>query len=185
MLQEYPFSPTGAHPEVLLPKVDAVMVGLARQNKNGELELFVTTTTLNGEEILTFPGGKVENETPEEAAMRELYEEVGVKELKDLQFVAFADLPPRDGKTKMRVMGFVTTRWTGTPHSKKPEEVTLSGFMTREKVAYYMDKLHQNNKDMLDAFDLVKQMVQTKVITFPPEVPVHATTFPNDVPIVD
>ncbi len=70
-----------------------------------------------------FPGGKIEeNETPEEALQRELYEEIGIEvDLKDLDPFYFISSPYPEYHALLPIFHII--RWKGTPEGKEGQRL--------------------------------------------------------------
>lgn len=70
-----------------------------------------------------FPGGKIEeNETPEEALQRELYEEIGIEvDQKDLEPFYFISSPYPEYHALLPI--FHVRQWKGTPMGKEGQRL--------------------------------------------------------------
>lgn len=72
----------------------------------------------------TVPGGHVEfGETPEQAAHREVYEEVGVT-VADVRFVALSNDVNRSEGTHYVTLWYTATHIDGTPSVREPDKLT-------------------------------------------------------------
>ncbi|MCY4658052.1 MAG: 8-oxo-dGTP diphosphatase [Gammaproteobacteria bacterium] len=94
------------------PKWAATLVYILR----GDEVLLIDKLRGHGEGKVNVPGGKIESETPEEGAIREVKEEVGLV-VEDLNLVA--KLRFHDFETDYRVLGYVftTSQFSGDPRT--------------------------------------------------------------------
>lgn len=107
------------------PDTRRVPAGVAVQMRRGDEIVMIQRTGAHGEGTWSVPGGWISpGETPEEAARREVWEEVGVSLQEPLDFLGYtADTHPEglDGLT----LFFGATAWDGEPRNTNPDRITV------------------------------------------------------------
>lgn len=95
-----------------------------------DLGQYLVVVHLNGQ--CNFPGGKIEEyETPEQAARREIYEEVGIQ-VKELNLVINSDFPL--GEDVWDGYFFTAKSYSGNIINNEPEKLLEVGFKDKEWV---------------------------------------------------
>lgn len=96
------------------------VVAVAMVNERGETLVQLRPSSSAHGNLWEFPGGKIDQgESPHAAAVREIYEELGVTiAMTDLHPISFATEPSETlaaGSSSVAILLFLAKRWQGTP----------------------------------------------------------------------
>jgi 8-oxo-dGTP diphosphatase len=110
--------------------IAAVLILLKKDNK---VFLIKRKNTGFDDEKYAIPGGHLEgNETARSAAIREAYEELGVKiHLDDLQFLNVTHLVTNSERIHFT---FLVEKWVGTPKNNEVAKASAAGWYSLEKL---------------------------------------------------
>lgn len=110
--------------------------------------------------IFGLPGGKKEDgETPEEAAIRETWEETSIKVNSCVQIFRREEPARSTGGLPFYTYCYYATDWEGTPSSSEEGEVA---WLTAEELTSTKAAFAQYNRNTLDAFKKLYPQVTIK-----------------------
>lgn len=125
-----------------------------RKNSEGKLEYLIVQSIIN--KNWGFPKGHIEgSETPQSAAKREVFEEVGLKPEFNFDFVQTAEYKLTENKSK-EVTYFLAKYVAGQEVRTQPEEIIAHKWVTAQEAEQYLT-VHRKLDILLAAQDFIEK----------------------------